>query len=83
MAMRGERGIGEREHARVYQRRVRMRRPQARRTRVVVGEERRAWEARAERAVRHCGKFRNAHVAPLTAGRQHKPLRPKEMGQMF
>jgi hypothetical protein len=29
---------------------------------------------RAERAVRHCGKFPNAHVAPLRAGRQCKPL---------
>src|SRR5262245_20469695 len=32
------------------------------------------------RPVRHSGKFPNAHVAPLRAGRQCKPLWPKEMG---
>jgi hypothetical protein len=48
--------------------------PQARRTRAVWwrGGERLA--VRAERAVRHCGKFPNAHVAPLRAVRQRKPL---------
>jgi hypothetical protein len=30
--------------------------------------------------VRHSGKFPNAHVAPLGAGRQCKSLWPKEMG---
>jgi len=74
MAKRGEYGIGEREHARVYPNaRSGDGEPQARRTRVGGGE----WRAptvRAARAVRHCGKFPNAPVAPLRAGRQCKPL---------
>jgi hypothetical protein len=44
---------------------------------VVEGGERRA--VRAERAVRHCGKFPNGPVAPLRAGRQCKPLRLREI----
>jgi hypothetical protein len=77
----GECGIREREHAPVY--------PNARsggggpqsKTNAcgVVGRGKRR-AVRAERAVRQSGKFPNAHVAPLRAGRQCKPLWPKEMG---
>jgi hypothetical protein len=69
MAKRGERGIGEREHARVY--------PNARSDGgggpqsktdacvLVVSEP----SPRDDGAVRHSGKFRNEAVAPLRAGR--------------
>src|SRR5262249_33987639 len=79
MAKRGERGIGEREHARVY--------PNARSgaaarkqdERVCVGGGWRAPSPRGERAVRHCGRFPNEPVAPLRAGRQCKPLKLREI----
>ena len=80
-AMRGERGIGEREHARVY--------PKARSGGGGRKQDERVcglWRARAlspsaERAVRHCGKFPNEPVAPLRAGRHRKPLWLQKMAR--